>query len=489
MAIAFVSNRGTATGNVTTGTNSTFTFSPNATCAAGDLVVIGIALSFQVTDRTVTTVTDNSGGGNSWQVDQQNNLSTDGVAIVSCVLAGAITSSTVITVTVSGNFGTGNTLKWLVDLEEYSGVVTSNWFDVGAVGSGSGTALTSGTTGSAASGDLGLAYWAMTVLAASFTPGAGYTAFTEVSQTLQALLGEYQLNVSGAQSATGTSGTTGPFAGAQVTYKAAASNPSTPRFARPRLRRAFRRKYRAIQTRTVGLLLSSVKPPVPIQPRIRARLRRPLPRHRRWPQTRSVQLLLASVKPFVPKPPRLRHPRQPLRRRRPEQHHAIGLLLPLPPVPFIPSKARAKLRRPFRRKYRTVSVKTPGGLLSSVQPSGTPEAHRHARRPQRLRHKRVTPIPVSLALRNVALQTPPPGVVEATRHRHPWPRKHRRVTPLPITLNIRIIPPVPPVGTVEANRHRRRPLLLVNRRHHVARVVAAQGGSAQPTLPLLGVGP
>lgn len=255
MAIAFVSNRGAPAGSIAAGSVTTFTFSPNGTAVAGDLVVIGLALKFNNVGRTVSSVADNSGGGNVWQVDQQVSNGLDTVALVSCVLAGQITAATVITVTLSGTVGLTNNFFWLADLEEYSGVATSSWFDVGATATGTGTALTAGATGAAAAGDMGIAYWAMTVLAASFTPAGGYTAFTEVSQTAQALLGEYQLGVSGAQSATGTSGTSGTWAGAQGTYKGAGAPFSGE--PRPRARRRLRHRRAGKGSNVANLLVTT----------------------------------------------------------------------------------------------------------------------------------------------------------------------------------------------------------------------------------------
>jgi hypothetical protein len=363
MAIAFVANRGTASGSVSSGAQSTFTFSPNATCAAGDLVVIGLALKFNVTDRSVSSVADNSGGGNAWQVDQQVANGLDNCALISCVLAGQITSSTVITVTLSGVFGTGNILTWLADLEEYSGVATSSWFDVGATATSSGTALTAGTTASATAGDMGLAYWAMTVLASSFTPGAGYTAFTEVSQTLQALLGEYQLNVSGAQSATGTSGTSGTWAGVQGTYKAAAAA------AAPHVATAQARKRRAVRPRkrrsgsaidSFAALYTAISLPTgTLQAKQNRRRRRPLyPLHRRVRQSVAFALRQFAVTPPVGTVETFRRRRrtvQPPNRR----HHVHNTVLfsGLVPPPVGTVEATRHRRRPLLTPNRRHHVR------------------------------------------------------------------------------------------------------------------------------------
>lgn len=215
MAIAYVSNRGS--GNVNPASNATTaSFSPNATCAAGDLVVLLVALK-ATTGRTLSSVSDNSGGGNSWQVDKTSINSTDSVGIASCVLAGQITSSTVITVTFSGSVGLVANLKY--DIEEFSGVKTSSWFDVGASATGSGTNFTAGTTTSAAANDLSIGAWAGLATESSVTADGSSTAFGSVTSSSLSLVGEYALGVSGAQSRAMTAGTTVTWAGAQATYK------------------------------------------------------------------------------------------------------------------------------------------------------------------------------------------------------------------------------------------------------------------------------
>ena len=214
MAIAYVANRGQRTFSPSSAA-TTITLT-SVTAAAGDLVVLFLAIK-SVNAVTFASVADNV-GGNTWTVDAQTITGTDATGIASAALVNALSGST-ITVTMSGAVGVGCTAN--LSAEEFSGSATASWFDVGNTATGSGTALTAGTTASAQAGDLGVACWGTLVTQSSFTTGAGYTGLTIVTATALALLSEYKLGVSGAQSATGTAGTTGTWAGAQATYKVA----------------------------------------------------------------------------------------------------------------------------------------------------------------------------------------------------------------------------------------------------------------------------
>lgn len=213
MAIAYVANRAAVSG--TGGGTTTITFSPASTASAGNLVVGAVGLNTGAA-RTLNTVTDNSGGGNSWQVDKQvQNGTAEVIAVFSCSLVGSITSATTLTLTFSGTIAT----KYNVRLEEFSGAATATWLDVTASATGSGTSLTAGTTASAAASDLGVAFWSISSQS-TFTQDGSHTAFTTVNQAAgPSNMGEYNVSVSGAQSATGTAGTTGTWAGVQATYK------------------------------------------------------------------------------------------------------------------------------------------------------------------------------------------------------------------------------------------------------------------------------
>lgn len=226
MAISYTANRAAATGTGASG--STLTFSPTSNTTAGSLVVGAVAL-VPTAARTLNSVSDNSGFGNAWQVDtQQQNGTGQLVAVFSCVLLGSVSTSGVITLTFSG----AATFKYAIRLEEFAGVLTSGWLDTGitATGTGSTTALTAGTTGAAAAGDLGIAMWGINAAAgAGLTPDGAHTAFSvAASQVNQCTVGEYNVSVSGAQSATGTAATAGTWAGVQACYKAAPAGSVTP---------------------------------------------------------------------------------------------------------------------------------------------------------------------------------------------------------------------------------------------------------------------
>ncbi len=210
MAIVYTGNRGTKTG--TSALSGLATISPATIVRAGDLLVMTVAALAGVFPSNV-----NDTQGNEWQVDASL-LNTSRVSICSSVLAFELQPADVISLNV------GVSLIYNLDLEEYSGIVSPAWNDVTATGSGAGTALTSGTTGTTAqNSELAIAAWAINSAEASFTPGGAYSAFGIVSQTGLGLLGQYViLSSTGTQSATGTAGTTGTWAGAQATYKGGA---------------------------------------------------------------------------------------------------------------------------------------------------------------------------------------------------------------------------------------------------------------------------
>ncbi len=207
MAIVYVGNRGTKTGTSSVG--GLATISPSKVVLAGDLLLLTVSALAGTFPQNV-----NDTQGNEWQVDTSL-LNTSRVSICSSVLAFELQPSDVVSLNV------GVSLLYNLDLEEYSGILSPAWRDVTATGSGAGTALTSGTTAATAqNSELAIAAWAINSAEASFTPGGSYSAFGIVSQTGLGLLGEYLiLSSTGTQSATGTAGTTGTWAGAQATYK------------------------------------------------------------------------------------------------------------------------------------------------------------------------------------------------------------------------------------------------------------------------------
>lgn len=214
MAIAYVGNRGSGTPTIST---STTQFSPTSTIAAGDLVVL-IYICAPTAARTLNSVTDS--GSNTWTVDKQIQNGTSTVCVIaSSVLTTQLTISSTITATWSATM-VGQVPRY--NCEEFSGVASSTWTDVTASATGSGTALTAGTTAAAAAGDLGIGGWGITG-SSTFTADGSHTKFTDFS-TGPSIGGEYNVSVSGTQSATMTASATGTWAGVQATYKAAAAS-------------------------------------------------------------------------------------------------------------------------------------------------------------------------------------------------------------------------------------------------------------------------
>lgn len=210
MAIAAVGNRGSKAG--TASLAGFATISPSVEVLAGDLLLMTVAVVGGV--LPVSDVNDTQ--GNEWQVDVT--VGSARIAICSSVLAFELTPADVITLQI------GASLLYNLDLEEFSGIIAPSPKDVTATGSGSGTALTSGTTAATAqNSELAVAAWQIASAEASFTPGGADTAFGIVSQTGLGLFGQYAiLSSTGTRAATGTAGTTGTWAGAQATYKGGA---------------------------------------------------------------------------------------------------------------------------------------------------------------------------------------------------------------------------------------------------------------------------
>ena len=213
MAISYIGNRGSKTG--TSPLSGVVTISPSSEVLAGDLLVLTVAALAGVFPANI-----NDTKGNEWQVDTTL-LNTSRVAVCSSILTAELTAADVISLNV------GVSLLYCLDLEEFAGILPEGWKDVTATGSGAGTALNSGTTGTTAqAAELALAAFAINAAEASFTPGGSYSGFGIVSQPGLALLGEYLILAgTGTQNATGNAGTTGTWAGAISTYKGGAGTP------------------------------------------------------------------------------------------------------------------------------------------------------------------------------------------------------------------------------------------------------------------------
>jgi hypothetical protein len=200
MAITRVGNRGTGTGS-SGALNVSVTISPTSALLASNLAILNVSSLV----ATLASVTDSQ--GNEWQIN-------------SSVLAQGLRTTDTITLVFSL---VNTTFDW--DLEEFAGALSPAWFDKSASATGSGTALTSGTTATLSqSAEVSIAAWAINSTEGSFTPGGSYTAFAIASQAGLGLVGEFLVvAATTAQSPTGTAGTTGTWAGCVATYKAGAA--------------------------------------------------------------------------------------------------------------------------------------------------------------------------------------------------------------------------------------------------------------------------
>lgn len=232
----------TASGTDTTqsGVKTTVTISPNRTIAVGELVVLLLGVQTPGSNNPVaSSLSDNSGGGNSWQVDATavSNLSNT-VSVCSCVLAGQITSSTTITVTLSGASVSGS--KFALALFDVSGIASTSWRDLaGTAKTGTTTALSTTANGNTSNAsEIIVGAWTSggTAGGSTDTPGAGYTALSGLplrfSGGNDTLYGVYQIfsttqtspAPSDTSSTTGTIHWSGNFASYQAPAAVAAGH-------------------------------------------------------------------------------------------------------------------------------------------------------------------------------------------------------------------------------------------------------------------------
>lgn len=148
--------------------------------AVGDLVVVTIGYGL-ATSPTIS-VADNSGGGNTYALAEQQDLTTGAnahCAILYSVLVGALTTSHTITATFSGNVNYPNGLAYkttptvgtTVTLDQHSGA------------KGSSTAAASGSVTTTGTDEILFGGVTISVTGTSLTEGAGWTEVDVYSST------------------------------------------------------------------------------------------------------------------------------------------------------------------------------------------------------------------------------------------------------------------------------------------------------------------
>ncbi len=205
MALAHVANDG-STAKTQAKPTTTIAFPSNV--VSGNLLVLGI---WKSANNSVSSISDTR--GNTYQVDRAQ-LATDntGVAIYSCISVGSGAN------TVSVTMGATTDLSMCV--MEFSGVVSTSWRDAVESGSGSGTALDSGSGQSIAQANEVLIGFGGSI--STNTPWTAGTSYTLSSATARAnMIMEWQIvAATGTYDATMTSNVSNNWAMALATYKA-----------------------------------------------------------------------------------------------------------------------------------------------------------------------------------------------------------------------------------------------------------------------------
>lgn len=217
MAIAYVQEVGQTTSSAAAAT--TFTVNVTNAPTTGNLLVLrfGARGGTAVLQAVVDTK------GNSWRIDNQKIDGTQNnvVALASCVITSALTSSDSITLILSAVVGQSRSIV----VDEYSAVDT---LDKSATASGAVTSLDTGTTGTTEQADeLVVAAFVQGAGNVTFTKDASYSAVTTpmisttgATNTDRSVMGEYKvLSATGTQRAQPTSSSAAGWLGVIVTYK------------------------------------------------------------------------------------------------------------------------------------------------------------------------------------------------------------------------------------------------------------------------------
>lgn len=210
MAISAPTQRGIAE---PIGQLGTTVVTPGTTCAAGTLAVLTCtANSVKLFSSVVDSV------GNTWTVDKTVSDGTRTINFASCQVVTPITSANTITITWS-TATSGTIVIWL---HEVTNAATSSAFDTFNSGTGTGTALATGSTAVLALADeLVFGCFRSTAAAPVWTKGASYSnPTTPTSSTTIGSFLEYQIvAATTAVLADGTTSTSGTWVGLCVTYK------------------------------------------------------------------------------------------------------------------------------------------------------------------------------------------------------------------------------------------------------------------------------
>lgn len=222
MAIGAPAQR--AVGEPTAQTTTTV-ITPGTNIAAGSLAVLSATAN---ANKAVSSVADSV--GNTWVVDKTAGDGTRVISFASAQVATQITTANTITITWSVATS-GSPVYWV---HEVANAATSSAFDTFNSGTGTGTALATGSTATLAQADeLVFGCWRTTASIPTWTKGASYTdPTTPASATTLGSFLEYKIvAATTAVLADGTTSTSGTWIGLCVTYKGvAAGGGPTPNY-------------------------------------------------------------------------------------------------------------------------------------------------------------------------------------------------------------------------------------------------------------------
>lgn len=230
-AAAFNAQRAASTATVAGSGVQTFTFSPASNCVQGNTCYFSLGC-INSASSSVSSASDNT-TGNTWTRDQTSGAVAQSFATFSSYQAVAMTTSTVITVTVVG--GTTNII-WAYWLEEFVGNYSGRDTQVQSAASNSASLPTSTSAATTAADEVSIAMYSTSSTSGTITKNANYTAFTTGQQRGQMMV--YRLlTATGTQNADGTDSAMVSSTNGLVNYKAVVAAGSRPPMSSRRKRR------------------------------------------------------------------------------------------------------------------------------------------------------------------------------------------------------------------------------------------------------------
>lgn len=178
------------------------TLTTGAAVAAGDSILVAVNMGSSTT--TITSVTDSVGNTYTKDIDRLSASSLQHIYIWSCHGATALPSGGTITANASGS----NTSRKSIDASTVSGLLTSSTLDATAGNDSTGTAWTSGSTGTLAQAAEFAFATCYSNSATANTPDAGWSELQDVQEsTNRRFIVEYQtVSATAALNAGGTIG-------------------------------------------------------------------------------------------------------------------------------------------------------------------------------------------------------------------------------------------------------------------------------------------